>query len=103
MYSGYIVSAPPSLASYGVLKRSASVGLSPGSGLVPGRKCRTSPRGTAVSVASSQGYGYITIAGSYCHIIELRMYGSVIYTGSYRIDVACRKLPTRRHRVRTVA
>ena len=49
-----------------------------GSGLVPGRKCRTSPRGTAVSVASSHGYGCISSDGSYSHIMLLRMYGSVM-------------------------
>ncbi len=82
MYSGYIVAAPPSRGSYGVPKRSVRFLSRPGSGLFPGRKCGTWPRASAVSVASSHGYGDIGSAGSSTHIIVLRTYGSVIITGS---------------------
>ena len=76
MNSGYIVAGPPSRASGGVPKKSVRFGFSPGSALFPGRKCATLPRGIAVSVASSQGYGGNSIAGSRRHIIVLRTYGS---------------------------
>src|SRR5262245_40352521 len=81
-YSGYIVSAPPRRGSSGVPNRSVRFGSMPGNGLLPGRKCGTVPRVSAVSVASSHGYGLITIDGSLIHIIELRMYGSVKLIGS---------------------
>src|SRR5262245_34201850 len=82
MYSGYIVSAPPRRGSNGVPNRSVRFGSMPGNGLLPGRKCGTVPRASAVSVASSHGYGLITMDGSSTHIIELRMYGSVKLMGS---------------------
>ena len=67
----------------------SACGFKPGSRLCPGRKCRTSPRGTATSVASSHGYGATTSVGSSIHVIVVRMYGSAISSGSYRIDVIC--------------
>jgi hypothetical protein len=73
MYSGYVVAAPPSRGSYGVPNRSVRSFCRPGNGLFPGRKCGTVPRGIAVSVASSHGYGDIGSAGSSTHIMVLRM------------------------------
>src|SRR6266571_5660849 len=100
MYSGYMVSAPPSADSAGI---PYSVAKSWRMSFLPGRKLGTLPAGMSVpSGLISQGKGGITWVGSK-NQLDSRMYGSVKYAGSLMMKTKVRIFPNRWTGVVTVA
>src|SRR5580704_12956124 len=90
-YSGYIVDAPPRAAGSGTWLR---VENSVRNGLVPGRKCGTTPFSRTISSTDSHGYGAIDWCGTETKSV-VRMNGSVKYTGSVTMLTRVRRSPWR--------